>query len=122
MFRLNDAVRRYQAQHPTRPALRCVATSVAAMSPATTAAPPQLVAAVAVVAVVATPDLGPDVVSLLIQQLREDGAQLQQKKNALLIRPSHWQQMDKIGPHWKAVLRFLQDHENGDANGIGRPA
>ena len=119
MFRLNDAVRRYQAQHPTRPALRCVATSVAAMSPASTAASPQLVAAVAVVA---TPDLEPDVVSLLIQQLREDGAQLQQKKNALLIRPSHWQQMDKIGPHWKAVLRFLQDHENGDANGIGRPA
>lgn len=116
MFRLNDAVRRYQAQHQIRPALRCVATSVAALSPVSSQATTR------VVATVATPTLEPAAISLLIQQLREDGVMLQHQQNALLIRPTRWQQMEKISTHWKAVLCFLQDNENGDADGIGRSA
>ncbi|KTC32533.1 hypothetical protein AO260_24360 [Pseudomonas sp. ABAC21] len=122
MFRLNDAVRRYQAQHQTRPALRCVATSVAALSPVSSQATTRVVATVAAVAAVATPTLEPAAISLLIQQLREGGVMLQHQQNALLIRPTRWQQMEKISPHWKAVLCFLQDNENGDADGIGRSA
>ena len=113
MFRLNDAVRRYQAQHQTRPALRSVATSVAALSPSFRAATTR---------VVATPALGPVDIGQLIHQLREEGAMLRHQQNALIIRPTHWHQTDKISAHWKAVLRFLQDTENGEADGIGRPA
>ena len=119
MFRLNDAVRRYQAQHQTRPALRSVATSVAALSPCFRAATTRVVATVAVVA---TPALGPVNIGQLIHQLREEGAMLRHQQNALIIRPTHWHQTDKISAHWKAVLRFLQDTENGEADGIGRPA
>jgi hypothetical protein len=119
MFRLNEAVRRYQAQHQTRPALRCVATSVAALS---TGSRPAIAGVVATVAVVATRTLGSADIDLLIQQLREEGVMLHHQKNALLIRPTHWQQVDKISRHWKAVLCFLQDNENGDAYGTGRSA
>lgn len=119
MFRLNDAVRRYQAQHQTRPALRCVATSVAALSPGPR---PATAGVVVTVAVVATHTLGSADIDLLIQQLREEGVMLRHQQNALLIRPTHWQQVDKISTHWKAVLRFLQDNENGDADGVGRSA
>lgn len=119
MFRLNDAVRRYQAQHQTGPALRCVATPVAALSPY---ARPATTRVVASVAAVATPALGSGDINLLIQQLREDGALLQHQKNALLIRPTHWQQMEKISLHWKALLLFLQTNENGDDDGSGRSA
>ena len=115
MFRLNDAVRRYQAQHQTRPALR----SVAALSPCFRAATTRVVATVAAVA---TPPLEPANLALLIEQLREEGALLQHQENALLIRPTHWQQVDRISPHWKALLRFLQTNENGDDDGTGRSA
>ena len=119
MFRLNDAVRDYQTQHHTRPALQCVATSVAAVSPCFK---PATTRVVATVAVVATPVLGPVDIGQLIHQLREEGAMLRHQQNALIIRPTHWHQTDKISAHWKAVLRFLQDTENGEADGIGRPA
>lgn len=119
MFRLNDAVRRYQAQHQTRPALRSVATSVAALSPSFRAATTRVVATVAVVA---TPALGPVDIGQLIHQLREEGAILRHQQNALIIRPTHWHQVIKISAHWKAVLRFMQDNENGEVDGIGRPA
>lgn len=119
MFRLNDAVRRYQAQHQTRPALRCVATSVAVLSPCTRPATTRVVASVAAVA---TPVLGPVDIGQLVHQLREEGAMLRYQQNALIIRPTHWHQTDKISAHWKAVLRFLQDTENGEADGTGRPA
>lgn len=119
MFRLNDAVRRYQAQHQTRPALRCVATSVAILSPCTRPATTRVVASVAAVA---TPVLGPVDIGQLVHQLREEGAMLRHQQHALLIRPTHWQQVNKISAHWKAVLRFLQDTENGEADGTGRPA
>lgn len=119
MFRLNDAVRDYQTQHHTRPALQCVATSVAAVSPCFK---PATTRVVATVAAVATPSLGPTHIGLLIHQLREEGATLQHQQNALLIRPTHWQQMDKISTYWKAVLRSLEDNENGEADGTGRPA
>jgi hypothetical protein len=103
MFRLNDAVRRYQAQHQPQPESRCVAT-------------------VATVAAVATPPLDPANIALLIEQLREEGGLLQHRENALLIRPTHWQQMDRLSPHWKALLLFLQTNENGDDDGLGRSA
>lgn len=119
MFRLNDAVRHYQAQHQTRPALRSVATSVAALSPCFRPATTRVVASVAVVAI---PTLESADIAVLIHQLREEGAMLQHQQGALLIRPTHWQQVDKISVHWKAVLRFLQDNENGEVDGIGRPA
>ena len=111
MFRLNDAVRRYQAQHQTRPALRSVATSVAALSPCFRAATTRVVATGAVVA---TPALGPVNIGQLIHQLREEVAMLRHQQHALIIRHTHWQQVNKISAHWKAVLRFLQDNENGD--------
>lgn len=119
MFRLNDAVRRYQAQHQPQPESRRVAASVAALSPR---ARPETTRVVAIVAAVATPPLGPAHLVRLIEQLREEGALLQHHENALLIRPTHWQQLDRLSPHWKAVLLFLQTNENGDDDGSGRSA
>ena len=111
MFRLNDAVRRYQAQHQPQPESRRVATSVASLSPRVR---PETTRVVAGVAAVATPPQEPTNLALLIEQLREEGALLQHQENALLVRPTHWQQVDQLSPHWKALLRFLQENENGD--------
>ena len=119
MFRLNDAVRRYQAQHQTQSESRRVAASVASLSPR---ARPDTTRVVATVAAVATPPLTPANIALLIEQLREEGALLQHQENALLIRPTHWQQLDRLSPHWKALLLFLQTNENGDDDGSGRSA
>lgn len=119
MFRLNDAVRRYQAQHQSPPESRRVAASVATLSPR---ARPATTRVVATVAAVATPPLDPVLLARLIEQLREEGALLQHHKNALLIRPTHWQQVDRLSPYWKALLRFLQTNENGDEDGSGRSA
>ena len=117
MFRLNDAVRRYQAQHQSQPESRRVAASVATLSPR---ARPETTRVVATVAAVATPPLEPTNLALLIEQLREEGALLQHQENTLLIRPTHWQQVDRLSPHWKALLLFLQTNENGEDNGSGR--
>ena len=120
MFRLNDAVRRYQAQHQPQhqpqPESRHVAASVATLSPR---ARPETTR---VVAAVATPPLEPAHITLLIKQLREEGALLQHQENALLIRPTHWQQVERLSPHWKALLLFLQTNENGEDDGPGRSA
>ena len=119
MFRLNDAVRRYQAQHRAPPEARPVAASVATLSPR---ARPARTRVVATVTVVATPPVEPADIALLITQLREQGAQLQHQANALLIRPTHWHQVSRLSPHWKALLLFLQTQENGDDHGLGRSA
>ncbi len=119
MFRLNDAVRRYQAQYRSQPESRHVAASIATLSPR---ARPETTRVVANVASVAAPPLVPAHIALLIAQLREEGTQLQHQENALLIRPTHWQQLDKLSPHWKALLLFLQNNENGDDDGLGRSA
>ena len=119
MFRLNDAVRRYQAQHRLQPESRPVAASVASLSPR---ARPETTQVVATVTTVATPALEPAQIALLITQLREQGAHLQHQGNALLIRPTHWQQLDRLSPYWKALLLFLQTNENGDDHGLGRSA
>ena len=119
MFRLNDAVRRYQAQHQSPPESRRVAASVASLSPR---AKPETTRVVATVAAVATPPLPPANIALLIEQLREEGALLQHHENALLIRPTNWQQVDRLSPHWKALLLFLQTNESGDDNGLGQSA
>lgn len=119
MFRLNDAVRRHQAQHQARPAVRSVATAVAVLSPR---AKPATMGVVATVADVAIPPLDTVDAVRLIEQLRAEGAQLQHHENALLFRPTYWQQVHQLGPHWKAVLRFLQQHESGEADGAGRSA
>jgi len=119
MFRLNDAVRRYQAQHQSPPDSRHVAASVATLSPR---ARPETTRVVATVAAVATRPLAPANLALLIKQLREEGALLQHQENTLLIRPTHWQQVDRLSPHWKALLLFLQTNENGDDDGSGRSA
>ncbi|WP_458370661.1 hypothetical protein [Pseudomonas fluorescens] len=119
MFRLNDAVRRYQAQHQAPPESRPVAASVATLSPR---ARPETTRVVAAVAAVATQPLEPTYLARLIEQLREEGALLQHQENALLIRPTHWQQVDRVSPHWKALLLFLQTNENGDDDGSGRSA
>ena len=116
MFRLNDAVRRYQAQHQSQPESRRVAASVATLSPR---ARPETTR---VERAVATPPLEPTHLVLLLEQLREEGALLQHQENALLIRPTHWRQMDRLSPHWKALLLFLQTNENGEDNGPGRSA
>ena len=117
MFRLNDAVRRYQAQHQPPPESRRVAASVATLSPRPR---PETTRVVATVAAVATPPLDPAYLVLLMEQLREEGALLLHYKNALLIRPTHWQQLDRLSLHWKALLLFLQTNENGEDNGSGR--
>lgn len=119
MFRLNDAVRRYQAQHQPQPESRRVAASVATLSPR---ARPETTQVVATVAAVATPPIDPANLALLIEQLREEGALLQHHENTLLIRPTHWRQMDRLSPHWKALLIFLQTNENGDDDGLARSA
>ena len=119
MFRLNDAVRRYQAQHQPPPESRRVAAAVATLSPRPR---PETTRVVATVAAVATPPLEPTHLARLIEQLREEGALLQHQENALLIRPTHWQQVDRLSPHWKALLLFLQTNENGDDDGLGRSA
>ena len=119
MFRLNDAVRHYQAQHQSPLESRRVAASVANLSPR---ARPETTRVVATVAAVATPPIDPDNLALLIEQLREEGALLQHRENTLLIRPTHWRQMDRLSPHWKALLLYLQDNENGDDDGSGRSA
>ena len=115
MFRLNDAVRCYQAQHQSQSETRRVAT----LSPR---ASPGMTRVVATVAAVATPPLAPADIVILIEQLREEGALLEHQENALLIRPTHWQQVDRLSPHWKALLLFLQTNENGDDDGTGRSA
>ena len=117
MFRLNDAVRRYQAQHQPPQESRRVAASVATLSPRPR---PETTRVVATVAAVATPPLPPANIALLIEQLREEGALLQHHGNSLLIRPTHWQQLARLSPHWKALLLFLQTNENGEDNGSGR--
>ncbi|MGF6515818.1 hypothetical protein ABH912_003284 [Pseudomonas sp. BT76 TE3572] len=119
MFRLNDAVRRYQAQHQPPQESRCVAASVATLSPRPR---PETKRVVATVAAVATPPMDPAYIVLLIEQLREEGAMLQHQENALLFRPTHWQQVERLSPHWKALLLFLQINENGDDDGLGRSA
>lgn len=119
MFRLNDAVRCYQAQHQSQSETRRVAASVTTLSPR---ASPGMTRVVAGVATVATPPLDPANLARLIEQLREEGALLEHQGNALLIRPTHWQQVDRFSPHWKALLLFLQTNENGDDDGIGRSA
>jgi len=119
MFRLNDAVRRYQAQHRSPIELRCVANTAITLSPRVNPAAPQVVASVAAVA---TPTSEPIDLARLIEQLQEEGASLQHADNALLLRPAHWGQLDSIGPHWKALLLLLQTNEQGEYNGAGRSA
>jgi hypothetical protein len=110
VFRLNDAVRRFQSKNQMRPVLRCVATSVAKLSPDANHGIPQVVASVAAVAT-SNPDRVD--IKLLIQQLRNDGVVLHHHENTLHIRPRHWHQMEQINGCWKAVLLFLQTNENG---------
>jgi hypothetical protein len=97
MFRLNDAVRRYRAQHRSPTELRGVAAVAAPTSEST--------------------DL-----ARLIEQLQEEGALLQRSENTLLVRPAHLGQLDTIGPHCKALLPLLQTNDHGEDNGTGRSA
>lgn len=110
MFRLNDAVRRFQSKNQMRPVLRCVATSVVILSPDTNRGIPQVVASVAAVA---TPSSKPVDIKLLIEQLRNDGVELLHYENTLHIRPRHSHQLEQIHGCWKAMLLFLQTNENG---------
>lgn len=119
MFRLNDAARRYQAQLRPPMELKCVAATVTTLSPRTT---PSTVKVVASVAVVATPTSEPIDIARLIEQLQEERALLQHNENALLIRPSHWGQLDSITLHWKALLLFLQTTAHGEEDSAGRSA
>nr|WP_223194752.1 hypothetical protein [Pseudomonas sp. PSB18] len=106
---MNDAVRRFQSKNQTAPVLRCVATSVATLSPDANQGIPQVVASVAAVA---TPRAAPVDIKLLIQQLRNDGVVLHHHENTLHIRPRHWHQLGQISCCWKDMLFFLQTTEN----------
>lgn len=108
MFRLNDAVRRFQSKNQTLPVLRCVAKSVVILSPDAYRGIPQVVASVAAVA---TPSSKSVDIKLLIQQLRNDGVELLHHENTLHIRPSHSHQLEQIHGCWKAILLFLQTSE-----------
>ncbi|MDD2062078.1 hypothetical protein [Pseudomonas sp. 25571] len=119
MFRLNDAVRRYLAQHRSPTELRCVATAATTLSPR---ANPDAAGVVASVAAVATPTPESIDVARFIEQLREKGVLLQHSESALLIRPTHWAQLDSISPHWKTLLLHLQTNDQGEGNGAGRSA
>lgn len=119
MFRLTEAVLRYRAQNHPPTELRCVATTFITLSPR---ANPDTVGVVAGVAAVATPTSESIELVRLIEQLREEGALLQHTENALLIRPTHWGQLDSISPHWKALLLFLQTTASGDKDGAARSA
>ncbi|QBF27395.1 hypothetical protein EXN22_17495 [Pseudomonas tructae] len=119
MFRLNDAVRRYRAQHRSPTELRCVAATVTTLSPR---ANPDTAGVVASVAAVATPTSERINLARLIEQLQAEGALLQHSETALLIRPTHWGQLDSITPHWKALLLHLQTKDQGEDNGAGRSA
>jgi hypothetical protein len=110
VFRLNDAVRRFQSKNQTLPVLRCVAKSVVNLSPDANRGIPPTVASVAAVA---TPSSKPVDIKLLIQQLRNDRVELLHHENTLHIRPRHWHQVEQINGHWKAMLLFLQTNENG---------
>ncbi|HDS1772212.1 hypothetical protein NPS33_09435 [Pseudomonas putida] len=117
MFRLNDAVRRYRAQHCSPTELRCVAATETILSPR---AKSDAAGGVASVAAVAAPTSESTDLARLIEQLQEEGALLQRSENALLIRPAHWGQLDTIGPHWKDLLLLLQANDQGEDNGAGR--
>ena len=117
MFRLNDAVRRYRAQHCSPTELWCVAATETILSPR---AKPDAAGVVASVAAVATPTSESIDLAQLIEQLQEEGALLQHGENALLIRPAHWGQLDSIGHHWEALLLHLQTNDQGEDNGAGR--
>ncbi|MND36808.1 hypothetical protein D3C81_530150 [compost metagenome] len=119
MFRLNDAVRRYRAQHRKPTELRCVAATATTLSPR---AKPDAAAFVASVAAVATPTSESINLARLIEQLQEEGVLLQHCENSLLIRPAHWGQLDSVSPHWKALLMHLQTNDQGEDNGAGRSA
>jgi hypothetical protein len=122
MFRLNDAVRRYQAQHRSSAELRRVAATVTTLSPPAKRDAAGAVARVAAVAAVATPTSEPIDLPRLIERSQEEGALLQHSENTLLVRPAHWGHLDSIGPHWKALLLLLQTNEQGEDNGAGRSA
>ncbi|PEI07457.1 hypothetical protein CRM86_06060 [Pseudomonas putida] len=119
MFRLNDAVRRYKAQHRSLTELRCVASCTPTLSPS---ANPDTTGVVAIVAAVATPTSDSVDLARLIEQLKAEGALLQHSENALLIRPAHWGQLDRVGAHWRALLLLLQTSVQGEGNGAGRSA
>ncbi|MCU7240815.1 hypothetical protein [Pseudomonas peradeniyensis] len=116
MFRLNDAVRRYRAQHRSPTELRCVVATATTLSPR---ANPDAAAVVASVAAVATPRSESIDLARLIEQLHGEGALLQHSENALLIRPAHWGQLDSVSAHWKALLLHLQTNDQGEDNGAG---
>jgi len=119
MFRLNDAVRRYQAQHRSSSELRCVVATVTSLSPR---AKPNGTGVVANVAAVANTTSEPIDLAQFIEHLQGEGALLQHSENALFIRPARWGQLDSIGPHWKALLLYLKTNDNGEGNGVGRSA
>lgn len=117
MFRLNDAVRRYRAQHRSPTELRSVAATATTLSPR---ANPDAAQVVASVAAVATPTSEPIDLTQLIEQLQEEGALLQYGENALLIRPAHWGQLDSVSARWKALLLHLQTNDQGEDNDASR--
>jgi len=119
MFRLNDAVRRYRAQHRSPAELRCVVATATTSSPR---ANPDAAGVVASVAAVAAPTSESIVVARLIERLQEEGASLQHSENALLVRPAHWGQLDSVSAHWKALLLLLKTKAQGEDNGAGRSA
>lgn len=118
MFRLNEAVRRYQAQN-SLPEAADVAASVSTLSPCSGSGKAGIVATVAEVA---TTPIDPTDLALLIEQLREEGVLLHHHKKALMVRPAHWHQMAILSSHWKAVLLFLQTNEYGDGDGLDQSA
>lgn len=119
MFRLNDAVRRYRAQHRSPTELRCVAATTTTLSPR---ANPDAAGVVASVAAVAAPTSESTDLARLIEQLQNEGASLQLRQNALLMRPAHWGQLDSVSAHWKALLLHLETNDQGEDNGAGRSA
>lgn len=119
MFRLNEALRNRRAQGKNTQQLRLVATAVATLSPRPKPDATGLVAAVAAVAKKqgSNPSMGE-----LIEQLREEGAELFFLDNRLCFRPSDWGQLHPVSRHWCELLAYLRRHEKEIQDGPGRQA
>lgn len=113
MFRLNEALRNRRSQVKKNPPLQVVATTVATLSPRP--AP----AATPVVAKKPADDVR---IEILVDQLRSECTELVCLDNQLCLRPTDWDQLNRVGANWRDLLAYLHRHKGDNQNGSGRQA
>lgn len=119
MFRLNEALRNRRSQVKKAPPLQVVATTVATLSPRLAPAATTVVATVAVVAKKPADDVR---IEILVDQLRSEGTELVCLDNQLCLRPTDWNQLNRVGANWRDLLAYLHRHKGDNQNGSGRQA